>query len=142
MKIGVLSDTHIHSLKAGQRLADFLLKGPFRDIEMVLHAGDHVIPDLDSCFDGLPYFGVCGNMDRCSPHLPQRRIVSIGPYRVGMVHGWGAPDGIEDRVLHCFRGDKTDVIILVTAISPVSVGRVDSAVEPRQCNGSTLSSIS
>lgn len=119
MKIGVLSDTHIVSLKEGSRLADFLLQGPFGDVEMILHAGDHVIPDFDSCFAGLKYYGVCGNMDRCDAFLPQKRIVEIGDVRIGMIHGWGPVNGIEERVMGSFSGDDIDVLIFGHSHQPV-----------------------
>lgn len=119
MKIGVLSDTHIDSLKDGCRLADFLLQGPFKDVEMILHAGDHVISDFDSCFAGLKYYGVCGNMDRCDGFLPQKRIVDIGTARIGMIHGWGSVSGIEERVISSFCDDDIDVLVFGHSHKPV-----------------------
>ena len=119
MKIGVLSDTHIHSLDAGIVLAEKLMGGPFAAVDAILHAGDHVHPDLESCFSPLPWYGVCGNMD--SPHgrLPIQRIVELADVRIGMVHGWGMPNGIEKRVMGSFFGDDIDVLVFGHSHRPV-----------------------
>jgi len=111
MKIGVLSDTHINSLNNGTTLAKHLLDGPFHDVEMILHAGDHTIEDFYLCFPNLPYYGVCGNMDRRSPRLPQRRIVEIGDVKIAMIHGDGAFNNIEEHVLNSFKKEAVNVII-------------------------------
>jgi len=119
VKIGVLSDTHIDSLEAGNRMAQRLLSEPFRNVEMILHAGDHVITDLDVCFDGIAFYGVCGNMDSADSFLPQRRIIEVDRYRIGMTHGWGAVYGIEQRVLDSFADQKIDVLIFGHSHLPV-----------------------
>lgn len=111
MKIGVMSDTHLSSLESGLRLAKKLLAGPFKDVEMILHAGDHVMPDFDLCFDGLPYYGVRGNMDPADSMLPVRKILEIDATVIGMVHGWGPPAGLEERVFGCFDDVRLDVLI-------------------------------
>lgn len=119
MKIGVLSDTHIVSLEAGNRLAQRLLSGPFCNVEMILHAGDHVIADFDSCFDGLVYYGVCGNMDSADSFLPQRRIIKVDQHRIGMIHGWGSVYGIEQRVFDSFADQEIDVLVFGHSHFPV-----------------------
>lgn len=119
MKVGVIADTHIHSLDAGQRLAKLLMDGPFNDVEMILHAGDHVHPGLDTCFAPIKYYGVCGNMDRPDVHLPIRRIISVADKRIGMIHGWGAPDGLERRVLDNFADEDIDVLVYGHSHQPV-----------------------
>jgi len=119
MQVGVLSDTHVHSLYAGMALAQKLLQGPFAEVDVILHAGDHVHPDLDSCFYPLPWYGVCGNMD--SPHgsLPPQRIVKLADTQIGMVHGWGTPNGIEKRVLNSFSANDIDVLVFGHSHRPV-----------------------
>ncbi len=119
MKIGVLSDTHIHSLDSGITLAEKLLNGPFRDIDAILHAGDHVLPELPNCFYPLPWYGVQGNMDQSSPDLPLQRIIQIGGFSIGMTHGWGAHQGIESRVLQSFSPAELDVVIYGHSHYPV-----------------------
>ncbi|PLX98534.1 MAG: YfcE family phosphodiesterase [Desulfuromonas sp.] len=111
IKIGVISDTHIRTLEDGNRLAERLLQGPFRDVMAILHAGDHVHPELAECFAVLPYYGVCGNMDSLSGDLPTHRVLEIAGKKIGMIHGWGAPDGLERRVLDFFAGADLDVLV-------------------------------
>lgn len=122
----MLSDTHIRSRADGNRLAERLLSGPFNDVDMILHAGDHIISDLDSCFEGIPYYGICGNMDKMSNHLPLRRVIRAGGKKIGMVHGWGPPDGIEKRVLDNFAAE--DINALVFGHSHLPVCRVVGSV--------------
>ena len=126
MKIGVLSDTHIRARVDGERLAERLLSGPFSQVDMILHAGDHVISDLDSCFEGIPYFGICGNMDKLSDQLPLRRVVRAGGKKIGMVHGWGPPEGIEKRVFDSFVAEDIDALVFGHSHLPFcrSVGSV------------------
>ena len=119
MKIGVLSDTHIHNIAAGTALAQRLLLGPFADVDVILHAGDHVLPELESCFYPLKWFGVCGNMDTPQSNLPLQRIIDLGGIKIGMTHGHGAPSGIERRVINSFIGDDIDVIIFGHSHQPV-----------------------
>jgi len=119
MKIGVLSDTHIHSLSAGTRLAEKLLNGPFREVDAILHAGDHVLPELESCFYPLPWYGVQGNMDRSAADLPLQRIIRLGDFSIAMTHGWGPPHGIEARILQHFSLENIDVLIYGHSHMPV-----------------------
>ncbi|MDX2495229.1 MAG: metallophosphoesterase [Desulfuromusa sp.] len=119
MRVGVLSDTHIHSLDAGNVLAQKLLSGSFADVEVILHAGDHVHPDLSSCFYPLPWYGVCGNMDKPQPTLPIQRIVELSGFRIGMMHGWGPPNGVENRVLNSFSAADIDVLVFGHSHRPV-----------------------
>jgi hypothetical protein len=41
--------------------------------------------------------------------LPGKKIIELGPYRLGLIHGWGAASGIEDRILNEFQA--VDVIV-------------------------------
>ncbi len=119
MRVGIISDTHINSLDAGMVLAEKLLKGSFSDIDAILHAGDHVHEDLQSCFSPLPWYCVRGNMDTSCDMLPTQRVVSLENTRIGMVHGWGPPDGIEKRVLGCFSVNEIDVLVFGHSHRPV-----------------------
>ena len=111
MKVGVLSDTHLYDLIDAQRLADKLLSGPFADVDAILHAGDAVINGLDDCFAPIPWYAVRGNMDHSLNDLPVSRIVKLASKQIGMVHGWGAAQGIEQRVAAHFMGQSIDVVI-------------------------------
>jgi putative phosphoesterase len=119
MRVGIISDTHINSLDAGMKLAERLLRGPFSTADLILHAGDHTFPDLASCFYPLPWYSVQGNMDLPQSDFPRQRIVSLAGVRIGMIHGWGTPDGIERRVLDSFSMENIDVLVFGHSHLPV-----------------------
>ncbi len=119
MKIGVLADTHIHDLNSARQLADFLLQGPFSDVDAVLHAGDAVIPGLEDCFAPLSWYAVRGNMDQTLSDLPISRVVSLADKRIGMIHGWGSSDNIDQRVVEHFAGQPLDAIVFGHSHAPL-----------------------
>jgi hypothetical protein len=97
LRIAVLSDTHLDdSVDAHTFLLD-LIEDVLAPVDMILHAGDLVAPDLLSAFDGYPVHAVRGNMDPAAPGVPTKKIIKIGNYTIGMIHGWGPPEGIEER---------------------------------------------
>jgi putative phosphoesterase len=108
MKIGVLSDTHIH-------LADEIparVVSEFSNVDLIVHAGDFVGSEV---LEGLRRLGevkaVHGNVDsmKLRSLLPDKEILTIGDKKIGVTHGWGGPEGIENRVKKLF--DDVDVII-------------------------------
>ncbi len=112
MVLGLLSDTH---LAAADGRLDRLLSGPLGTAEVLLHAGDHTaeaVVDHLEFVEQRPYHGVAGNTDAAAVarRLPGRRVLDLGGCRVGLVHGWGAPGGIEDRVRASF-GEPVDLIV-------------------------------
>jgi putative phosphoesterase len=119
MKIGVLSDTHIQSIDEAQCLSARLMAGPFADVAAVLHAGDVVIPQLEEYLYPLPWYSVRGNMDQTLVTVPISRIVELAGKRLGMIHGWGAAEGIEQRVLTSFAGHRLDVLIFGHSHQPL-----------------------
>jgi putative phosphoesterase len=108
MKIGVLSDTHIH-------LADEIparVISEFTSVDLIVHAGDFVGSGV---LDGLKTLGevkaVHGNVDsmKLRSLLPDKDVFIAGNKKIGLTHGWGSPEGIENRVMKMF--DDVDVII-------------------------------
>jgi putative phosphoesterase len=79
--VGVISDTH------GLLRPEVI--DTFRDVELILHAGDigdpRVLQDLQAI---APVFAVRGNNDRegWANGIPETRIVPIGGIRVFMIH--------------------------------------------------------
>jgi putative phosphoesterase len=108
MKVGVISDTH---LRQANRELEELLAGPFKDVEMVLHAGDITELAVLQSFVGKEIQAVCGNMD--SPalrrQLPTQHTLQVGKFKIGLIHGWGGPQAIEERIRREF--DEVDCII-------------------------------
>ena len=108
MKIGVLSDTHLHEVsKEFAEIYDKYLS----DKEMILHAGDVVSPEVLDFLNAKDFHGVYGNMDPLEVKrlLPERKVVNLAGYRIGIIHGWGRSDGLEDRILPLFH--NVDVIV-------------------------------
>lgn len=110
-KIGVLSDTHIENSALGFSLVRDLLEGCFRDVEMILHAGDIVHPDVLLGFSGRTVHAVRGNMDRLVRDIPIRKIVEAGGFRIGLIHGWGSPERLEERLVREFHGERLDCLV-------------------------------
>ncbi|MBN2644757.1 MAG: metallophosphoesterase family protein [Desulfuromonadaceae bacterium] len=119
MKLGILSDTHWPSLTAGRALAELLCQSVFRDVEAILHAGDMVHPDVAMLFAPLPFYGVCGNMDRANGVYPARRVLEMAGRRIGLIHGWGPTSGLEARVRAAFSDVALDVLIYGHSHQPV-----------------------
>lgn len=109
--IGVLSDTHIENSWHNSSRWESLQNQQFAGVDLILHAGDLVDDQLLDHFSFCPVLAVCGNMDRPSKELPGRRVIHIGPFRIGLIHGWGSLRGLKDRVLGAFAGEKIDCLI-------------------------------
>lgn len=108
MKIGVVSDTHATSFT---QLPDQILR-TLAEVDLIIHTGDFVARDV---LDGLKRLGevkaVQGNMDseELKRILPEKEILVIEGKRMGIIHGWGSPHGIDDRVGGIF--DNVDIIV-------------------------------
>lgn len=97
IKIGVLSDTHISGFDKNLKK---IIDEHFSDADLIFHAGDLV----DLCV--LDFFGdkevraVYGNMDNGSVRktLPEQLVMDIKGFRIGLIHGWGSPSGMEKKL--------------------------------------------
>ncbi|MCF8068789.1 MAG: YfcE family phosphodiesterase [Desulfobacterales bacterium] len=101
MKIGVISDTHLPY--PSESLCK-LTSNVFADVQMILHAGDLTNILVLDAFAEKEVFAVCGNMDDydISATLPDKRVIRIGNFRIGLIHGWGSRNGIEERIIKSF----------------------------------------
>jgi putative phosphoesterase len=108
MKIGVLSDSHVASF---DQLNGKIITA-LAEVDLIVHAGDFVTKDV---LDGLKQMGqvraVRGNMDsdEIKEILPEKEMLEIEGRKIGIIHGWGSPYGIDERVGNAFRG--VDIII-------------------------------
>ena len=120
MKIGVVSDTHL--LQPVQALTE-LMSGPFQEAEVILHAGDITELGVLESFDGKKILAVCGNMDSMAlrRELPAKRTFDVGKFKIGIIHGWGGPQGIEDRIRREF--GQLDCIVFGHTHHPAQVRR-------------------
>jgi len=98
VKIGVISDTHLPGYD--ERL-NKIVNQHFGDLDIVIHAGDLVDLRVLDIFAGKEIKAVFGNMDYPSvkEKLPEQLFFEIQGLKFGVVHGWGAPSGIEERIL-------------------------------------------
>lgn len=109
VKIGVISDTHIPTSASSLPVE---IKEIFTDVKMILHAGDilrqEIIDELSLIAKTI---AVNGNMDypETKSRFPFKQIVEVGKFRIGLIHGWGPPFGIEERIKKEF--DNVDCIV-------------------------------
>jgi uncharacterized protein len=102
LKIGILSDTHLNKVNEElQRIKAQYLS----DADYILHAGDIVSVEVVDYLNDGNFFGVHGNMDPYSVRelLPEKTVLEFGPFRLGLIHGWGAKAGLEERIFNEFR---------------------------------------
>ena len=107
MKIGVMSDTHLG--RVSDRLK-MIVEQVFRDADMILHAGDIVSGEVLNYLQAMDVTAVRGNMDWSDmSSLPTKRVLKIGRFTIGLIHGWGAPTGLVERLRPEF--DSIDCLV-------------------------------
>ncbi len=109
MKIGVLSDTHLTEPHSQFKR---WIESYFNDVEKIFHTGDFVDLSVADYLSGQKeLIAVPGNMDppEIQKAFPRKRVVEIGKFKIGLIHGGGAPFGIESRVRREF--DDVDAIV-------------------------------
>ena len=115
MKVGVLSDTHIpgKATTLPRRAVDILASS-----DAIIHAGDYVDDSVIIELEALaPFHGVCGNMDpsEIKRRLPEKRVVELAGFSIGIMHGWGSP-GTYSR-----RGNLTDLLGRFRTAAPKTI---------------------
>lgn len=107
VRLGAVSDTHLMGRPVPPRVLRALA-----GVDMILHAGDileeAVLEELESI---APTLAVAGNMDggRLREILPEKRVIEVAGYRIGLIHGWGAPDDMTGRLRREFEG--VDIVV-------------------------------
>ncbi|GAB2724173.1 metallophosphoesterase family protein [Paenibacillus thermoaerophilus] len=110
VKIGVVSDTHLHRPRP---LPEPLANG-LKGVDLIVHAGDWIHPDTAGLFEAFaPVVGVAGNND--GPDIVRRfgRRLTLeqAGVRIGVVHGDGGRLTTEERAWEAFKDDPPDVIV-------------------------------
>lgn len=108
MKVAVLSDTHMPSIEQ----LPARLVSELKAVDLIVHLGDYTGTALLDELRSLGEFrGVRGNMDPPSftSLLPDTEVLEIGGKRLGLIHGWGAPWGLQKRVRGRFK--QVDAIL-------------------------------
>ncbi len=113
MPIGVISDTHLKKVTP-----EFtkLVNDRFGDCDLIVHAGDFIDASVYSYLNKVTHgnlVAVCGNMDspRLCRLLPDRLVFEKLGLKIGLIHGWGAPKDLEDRIVKLFQKDNVRCII-------------------------------
>ena len=108
MRIGIISDTHVKTFDELPTPIITALVG----VDLIVHAGDFTErPVLERLRRLREVKAVCGNMDsvELKRTLPQKELFIVNGKKIGLIHGWGAPWGIADRVREKF--SDVDIII-------------------------------
>lgn len=111
MKILVLADTHVPF--TAKDLPKVIYEEA-DDVDLILHAGDIVeYGVIERLEEFAEVKAVCGNMDDLVSRqaLPKKEIITAGRFKIGLTHGEGAPDKIEDYCLKAFSKNKVDAIV-------------------------------
>lgn len=111
MKLLVVSDTHIpERLK---ELPEEILDAA-KDADGIIHAGDFTGEEALWLFRGMgpPLYAVRGNMDvpGVAKALEDKLVFELGGVKIGLIHGFGPPEGLHQRVRKLLP-DDLDVLV-------------------------------
>ena len=110
MKIGVVSDTHVSD---GRRLPEDLFLA-LAGVDGIVHCGDVTGLSVLTALERVaPVEAVHGNMDPPATRraLPARRVIRLGGFAIGVMHGSGGPSGLAERLLKQFRRERLDALL-------------------------------
>lgn len=111
VRIGVLSDTHLIDCVEAHIFLEELVDRYLKPVDLLLHAGDLVAPELLSALSAHPLHAVRGNMDPAAHEVPFKKTFHVNGFTFGLIHGWGPPQGIEQRILGEFSHVKPDCLV-------------------------------
>jgi len=121
IRIGVISDTHIPDAEG--HIPQAVLDA-FKDVDLIIHAGDIVhlkgIEELKTVCSKVEV--VAGNMDQeaVKKKYPVKQVLEILGYRVGLMHGAGAPLNLLELLKDAFKDDHCDLIIFGHSHKPMN----------------------
>lgn len=102
MKIGVISDTHLKSPDPDfKKIVNFY----FNDVDKIFHLGDFIDISIAEYLSTIKeLIAVAGNMDHLNIHrsFPKKRVIELGEFKIGLIHGDGPPFDIESRIMEHF----------------------------------------
>lgn len=117
MKLIVISDTHIPHSQPDFPVSFYEI---IESADMVVHAGDFVslkaYKDLEARSN---LKAVKGNMDAdLAQILPADLIFEVDGLKIGVMHGWGSPQGTVKNVRQHFEKSNCELIIFGHSHSP------------------------
>jgi putative phosphoesterase len=98
LRILAISDTHIP--RVAEDLPGVIYEEAGRS-DLIVHAGDFVCKDLlDRLSQAGKLVAVYGNMDSAEVRkgLRDKEVIQAGKFRIGLIHGYGAPKDLIDTV--------------------------------------------
>ncbi|MGI6705174.1 MAG: metallophosphoesterase family protein [Clostridia bacterium] len=119
MIVGVVSDTHIPTRV--RQLPSQLLEG-LKGVDRIIHCGDILIPQvLGQLWEIAPVDAVLGNMDSPAefPNLPYRKVIEVGGFRLGIIHGHSRSGSTIQRARDGFAEGAVDCILFGHSHIPV-----------------------
>lgn len=121
MRIGVISDTHIPD--KCEHIPEAVLNA-FKRVDMVMHAGDMVdLGAIDELKLVCPkVVAVVGNMDSQATRkkFPVKQIFEISGFKIGLMHGYGAPADLIKVLKDAFKNEHPDAIIFGHSHKPMN----------------------
>lgn len=109
MEVAVISDTHLYSLTD-----DFVVKieSIAAKVDCFFHLGDSASRAVLDFLNGYRLYAVAGNMDPPEVAARERvkRIIELDGVRIGLIHGWGGPAGLEKRAAAEFSNDGVNAV--------------------------------
>jgi hypothetical protein len=121
MKIVVISDTH---LKREEKWLPQEVEKALQEADLMVHCGDFVVSPVYERLKKLNKKGkliaVHGNMD--APELvnilPAKATFEAAGYRIGVIHGFGSPQNLIDKVKSEF--ERIEIILFGHSHSPIN----------------------
>lgn len=123
MNVLVLSDTHMPS--RAKRFPPMLVAA-FEQANLILHAGDMTTAwVLQELRRYALVVGVAGNNDdeQLCAELPRTALVSVGRFRVGVVHGDGPGGSTFSRAAGAFPSGSVDCVVFGHSHQPLNERR-------------------
>ena len=120
IRLGVVSDTHLDKLTDSFRS---VVETVFPDVDMVIHAGDMTGIEVYEYLSRWNLRAVRGNMDcqELRAILPEKRVEEVEGRKIGIVHGYGSPYGLETFVCNQFQG--VDIVVFGHSHVPLHARR-------------------
>jgi putative phosphoesterase len=119
LRIAVFSDTHLADTAEARAFLHGLVNNVIDPVDMILHAGDVVAPDLLDVFEEYTVHSVRGNMDPIAPGIPVKKVIDVQGFKIGLIHGWGPAEGIEERIYSEFSQCSLDCLVYGHSHVPV-----------------------
>ncbi|TFH29044.1 MAG: YfcE family phosphodiesterase [Promethearchaeota archaeon] len=119
LRIGVISDTHLSKIAPNSAFTTAISAFLREKVDYVFHLGDFtdwkVYQELTETFGDDKVHAVRGNMDAMDPHipeiLPESKSLVLSGRSILLVHGWGGPLDMIERITRRFDLSQVDLVV-------------------------------